>query len=178
MAKVLPSINLLKKERKPFAETFLHWALTIGRLIVMVTEVIALSTFLYRFSLDRQVIDLHDKIKQKQTIVSLLKESENKYRNLQNRLILSAQLAAVGPQTISLFTNLISFAPSGLIINTLTASNNAVTIDANAQSLSSVTTFIEKLKTHPKIASVSLNKIENRISTATIGVSISLTTKK
>lgn len=174
----LPAINLIKKEKKPFLDTFLHWALTIGRLVVMLTEIIALSTFLYRFSLDRQLIDLHDKIKQKQTIVDLLKDNEYKYRNLQNRIALASELDNTGIKPSSIFIDILNLAPVGFNINTITVSENGLRIDANSQSLPTLTLFINNLYSYPKTDIVNLDKIENRISNATLGVNISAKFKK
>ena len=46
------SINLVKKNEKSSVDKFINWTLSIGRLIVIITEIIAISAFLYRFSLD------------------------------------------------------------------------------------------------------------------------------
>lgn len=177
MAHIVPFINLVKREREDFLETFLRWALSIGRLVVMLTEIVALSAFLYRFSLDRQLIDLHDKIKQKQTIVNLLKDNENKYRNLQNRLTIASKLTDVSLNVTDLFTGITDLAPAGFFINTMLISENEVRIDANTTSLQPLVVFISNLKSYPKINTVSLDKIENKISTATLGVVISANVK-
>jgi hypothetical protein len=52
MAKDQISINLLDNKGKSFTEQFLDWALAIGRLLIIVTETVALAAFLYRFSID------------------------------------------------------------------------------------------------------------------------------
>ena len=75
MASIKPSINLFKDKNKNFFDLFIKWALSIGRVVVIATEAIALSAFLYRFSLDQQLIDLNDKIVQKQALVKLLKNT-------------------------------------------------------------------------------------------------------
>lgn len=178
MVNNLPSINLVKKEKKPFIDTFLHWALTIGRLVVMLTEIIALSTFLYRFTLDRQLVDLHDKIKQKQTILNLLQTDEKKYRNLQNRLALASQFDSVGSKPSSIFMDIFNLSPVGFDINTITISENNVRINGNARSLSTLNLFINNIKSYPQALNVSLDKIENRVSNATLGVSLSVALKK
>jgi len=79
-------INLVKGKHKSFFDRFLAWALSAGRVIIIVTEIIALSAFLYRFSLDREIIDLRDNTKQEQKILELFKEQEKTFRNLQERL--------------------------------------------------------------------------------------------
>ncbi len=84
MAKVT-SINLIRSEQTHHIDTILKWALTTGRFLIILTETIALSAFVYRFSLDREIIDLTDEIKNNQAVVSLYTD-EPRYRNLQERL--------------------------------------------------------------------------------------------
>lgn len=170
--KNVPSINLLKKQEKRFIDKFIRWALTVGRLLVIVTETVALSAFLYRFSLDRQLVDLHDEIEQKQAIVKLLKKNEDKYRNFQERLATIAQVTSKTEQIINYYTQLLSFIPQDLILHNVTVSHGSLKIDATALSVEGLRSFIKSLRDHPSTASVSLDKIEHRTSQAAIVVGI------
>lgn len=173
--KNLPSINLLRARQKGFVDKFLNWALSIGRVVVILTETVALSAFLYRFSLDRQLIDLHDEIEQKQAIVKLLKANEDKYRNFQERLTTIKTLGLTAGKTTKIFTEIVSLAPSNLTFNSLTLSGTTIRADASAQSIASLTAFIKRLRSHPSIQSVSLDKIESKVSSATITLSLTAT---
>src|SRR3990167_7632931 len=84
------SINLVRSHMG-LLDQFIKWALSIGRVVVILVELVALATFLYRFTLDRQIIDLREKIKQEQAVLTFLKPREDKYRNIQERLVLSSQ---------------------------------------------------------------------------------------
>src|SRR5436190_19120898 len=88
MAESLKSheINLLPRGGETLLDQFLSWALTVGRFLVIVTETLALSVFLYRFSIDMQIVDLHDKIDSASTIVANFKEGEDTYRDLHQRI--------------------------------------------------------------------------------------------
>jgi len=175
---LLPSINLLRGREKGFFDNFLGWALTIGRVLVILTETIALSAFIYRFSLDRQLIDLHDVIGQKQAIVKLLKNNEEKYRNLQERLTTIATLTQEASKTTKVFTDIVSLAPKDVAFNVLAFSQDSVKIDANASSITSLTSFIKSLRVYPHLAAVSIDKVENKTASATIAVSITVTLKQ
>src|SRR5476651_2190356 len=96
MAKRSTSINLLKSNKNETLEQVINWSLSIGRFLVIGVELIALGAFLFRFTLDRQIIDLHALIKNKQIIVADLKDSEATYRNLQDRLTIAASFSNVG----------------------------------------------------------------------------------
>ncbi|QQG40868.1 MAG: hypothetical protein HYV37_00910 [Candidatus Levyibacteriota bacterium] len=177
MILVKPSINLFKSRKGSFLDRFMKWALTIGRIVVILTEAIALSAFLYRFVLDQQLIDIHGKIKQKQALVKLLKNNEDTFRNLQDRLSLISEITNSGKQTITLFSDIVNFPSSDISFNNVFLSENQIKINANVQSVSTLTNFIKTLKENPKIQSVSLDKIENRTKSATIIVSVTAITK-
>lgn len=168
-----PSINLLKKDKGSFLDKFINWALTFGRLVVIVTEAVALGAFLYRFSLDRQLIDLHDEISQKQAIVKYLKTNEDKYRDTQARIGVAAKFIDSGQNTYNTLANVVNLAPENFTFNNLSVSENAVIVVADVQSLSSLTEFIDGLKNNPEISSVSLDQIQNKTSNGMLSVAIS-----
>lgn len=177
MAKT-PSINLLESKGKGFLDKFINWALTIGRFIVIITEVIALSAFLYRFSLDRQLVDLHGKIKQEQALVSSLKGNEKTYRNLQERLALASKFIDKGEQTVKIFKEIMALTPKDFIFSDLTVSEDQLAINGSVRRISSLASFIKALRNYPNINTISLDKIENKTSNGTITVGITATFKK
>jgi len=173
MKNKLPSINLIKKDRGNFFDKFINWALTFGRLVVILTEGVALGAFLYRFSLDRQLIDLHDEISQKQAIVKYLKANEDKYRDTQARISVASKFNDSGQNTYRILANVVNLAPDNFTFNNLSISDESIVIIADVQSLPSLTKFIEDLKNSPEISSISLDKIENKTSNGILSVVIS-----
>ena len=161
-------IDLLRGHKERFSDTFFKWALTVGRLLVIVTETAALAVFAWRFSLDRQIVDLHDQIKQEQTIVSLLKEQEDDYRNLHERLALAKTVGSVGNDVTKRFQDILSFSTANVQVSSLITNKDEVRVDVNAYSVPALSTFVNKLKTYPGAKSVSLEKIENKTASAVI----------
>lgn len=172
------SINLLRNEQISVLDKVINWALTIGRLLVILTELIALSAFLYRFSLDRQLIDLHSKIKQEQAIVAILKNNEDKYRNLQDRLSLVSSFSNSGSTITNIFQDVVKFAPSDMTFNSLTLNKNGVNIDASVQTTSSLSSFVNSLTNYPVIKNVAINNIENKPLSSSIAVSLTASLKQ
>ena len=172
-----PSINLLGNRKESIFDKFIDWALTIGRLVVILTEVIALSAFLYRFTLDRQLIDLHSKIKQEAAIVGYLKDKENTYRNLQDRLSVASMFSDSLGKRGKTLSDIIELATGGMTFNQLVLSENYVKIDANFQYISSLKNFVNSLKSYPAIESVSIDRIGNKLSNALVTVSITANLK-
>lgn len=172
-----PNVNLIRGH-KSFFDRFIDWALTVGRIVIIITEGIALSAFLYRFTLDRQIIDLHQQINQKQKILSFQKSEEDKYRSLQNRLTLIGKLSAKTPISVLAFNDIAKLIPSSVNVTSFSISNEAVEINAETSSITALSSLIRGLRNYNKLQSVSLDKIENRTSTSTIVFGISMLLKK
>lgn len=171
----LPSINLAKNRGEKFVDRFLQWALTIGRGVVILTEALALGAFLFRFGLDRQLVDLHDRIKQEQAILVLLKDSEKTYRNLQDRLSLAATINTQLSGQIKTFNDLLGLLPTSLSITNLSISDTTVRIEGTIDSLVSLSSFVKKIKTYPQVTKVSLDKLDSKAGTGTLSIGLTIT---
>ena len=177
MAETVPSINLLPQKGESFLTQFFNWTLSIGRLLIILTEMVALGTFLYRFTLDMQIVDLHDKIKGQSLIVGSFKSSEDTYRNLQDRLVLIKNYDSIGSNTSTIFRDITNFGQGKVTFLNLTVDSDTAKIEAQAPSSSSISQFVDLLKNYPSITSVSVDKVENSSSRATISVSITANLK-
>lgn len=171
MARKESGINLVGKNVS-FVDRFITWALSIGRVVVILTEVIALGAFLYRFTLDRQLIDLHEKIKQEQRVISFLKDNEETFRNVQNRISLAGNFGAVSQDKVKILGDIVSLAPSTVTFNTLSVQEDRVRINFSTNSVSSLSDLVKKLRSYQKVATVIVEKIENKPSSAVIIVSL------
>lgn len=167
-----PSVNLLKTKGNNFSDKFIKWALTIGRMVIILTETIALAAFLYRFVLDRQIIDQKDSINQKAAQIKLYERNEKEYRNLQDRLRIVTRLKNQASDTATTLADVINMTPTGISFNTISINSSVLHIDANIQSVSAFTDFVTKLKKYTKVTSVSIDRIENKTLNATIVVGI------
>ncbi len=89
MAARKSTIELLPQENweKGTFGRLLKWALTVGRYIVIITELIVILAFLSRFKFDRDLTDLNEKVKQQQAIVQSSAQFEQKFRFLQKQLL-------------------------------------------------------------------------------------------
>lgn len=168
-------INLAKGRGETFIDRFIVWALNAGRIIIILTEVVALGAFLYRFSLDRHLSDLHDRIVQEEAIVKILKNNETTFRNLQDRIGLAKTVMGDTTTTMKMFNDIIGYIPSDVDVRSITFSPDGMHIDATAQSIASFTSLVDKIKAYPTVASVSIDRVENKTSTGTVALVVSIT---
>lgn len=165
------SVNLVKTQENTY-DNIVHWALTIGRVLIIITELVAFSAFIYRFSLDRTIVDLHSKIKQEKTVLDNLKTQEETYRNIQERIALIQQVTVQGNTKVETLNDIIALTPQGITFNSLNLQPEQLDIDSNIESVSSLNTFIKSLKSYSKISSVSITNITNKADGAGINVFI------
>lgn len=73
-------INLLPEKEKDLLDKSIYFVLHYLRYVLVITQIVVISVFFYRFKIDQEIIDLKDELQQKQEIVAvsepLLKEAE------------------------------------------------------------------------------------------------------
>jgi hypothetical protein len=178
MAKDIQAINLLPNKGERLASQFFTWIFTIGRLLIILTETLALSVFLYRFSLDMRIVDLHDQLRSASIIVQNFGSSEQKFRNLQNRLQLAKQYDEQSKQLPQLTQKIMALGEKKITFNNLSITNTTIAIEAQASSSQALSDFTTSLQSFPEIQSLSIDRVENKTATAITIVNLSATLKK
>jgi Tfp pilus assembly protein PilN len=64
-------INLLPKKKNKVADKLLHFILYYFRYIIVITQIVVIGVFFFRFRVDQGVIDLKESFKQKQQILAV-----------------------------------------------------------------------------------------------------------
>lgn len=168
------NINLAKKKSTPTLDLIIHWAVTGGRFLVILTETIAMSAFLYRFILDGQIIDLHDHIKAKQAIVASFQDIELPYRELQERLVQTYDVS----QYVSFNTNLLSkitaaAGPNNVVLRVATVGKDTMHLEITTTNILNMKTFVQDLQKLPELKEISIDRIEDRTTSAELAAEIS-----
>ena len=167
------SINLLPHKGDSLINQFLSWALTIGRLLIIITEGLALSVFFYRFVLDVQIIDLHDKIEAQSRIVQSFQDGEKLFRNLQARLAFAKEYDADKETTLTLLKEILDLGRNRVTFKNLVVSKDTIQIEVQAPSAQLLSLFTQELKNHPSIQQVTINRVENKTSSGIVLVGLS-----
>ena len=172
MGKDKTTINLLPKKQEGLFEQFLAWSLTVGRLLIILTETIALGTFLYRFGLDMKIVDLHDQIKANSFIVQNFAPEEKTFRNLQTRITLAKKADEASASIPTIFHDIIKMAQGKITFQNILIANELIRIQAQAASVSDLANFVSSLKGYSAVRSLSVDNVEDKPSKAAIVVSI------
>lgn len=148
---------------KGLSDQLLNWSFTVLRAILMIVYSVALIAFLYRFGLDREIIDLRDKIEAERVIVSVTEKSEATYRDLQNRLTQSTQSVQDNEKYLTLLDNIIRIASGKIVFTSLEITDSTVEMEGEAISIGSLNGFIDEIKDLPEIKAATLGRLESRV---------------
>ncbi len=165
-------INLLPDKGDNLLSQFLSWALTVGRLLIIITETLALSVFIYRFSLDVKIIDLHDKIKSASAIVGSFKEGEETFRNLQARLSFIKEYDTKKDRTLTLLEEVIELGRNKITFKNLSVTITNIEIEAESPSAAALTAFVQGIKNHPEVTAVNIDRVQNSTENGLVTISI------
>ena len=153
-------INLLPKD--PFLASpmgkILQWALSVGRYIVIFTELIVIISFITRFSLDRQLTDLNEKIFQKKTVIQSYGDLEAKVRLAQQKTQQYSQLADQ-PNLSEVFPQLTAIIPQGVSLNELTVKPGLISFTGTALSENSFNLLVNNLQVSQDFSEIVVTSI-------------------
>lgn len=148
MAAQKTTINLLPQD--PFDASFvgklLKWALSVGRYIVIGTELVVIGSFLTRFSLDRQVTDLNEAMAQKLAILASYGDLETEVRSIQNRLKLVKDLSDQSLGVGQVMQTIVALTPVDVAYTRLELSNEEVVLSGRAVSDAGFQTLLSTVR--------------------------------
>jgi Tfp pilus assembly protein PilN len=156
------TINLIPQD--PFFESVLgktmRWALSIGRYIVIFTEIVVIGSFATRFSLDRQVTDLNDLIHRKQAVIQSYGDLEANVRLAQTK-IENYQQINQQKNIVDVFPQLSEITPRDVQLTELVIKPTNVALAGTTRSQNSLNLLINNIQLSPHFFNVSVDLIES-----------------
>ncbi len=157
------NINLLPKD--PFFDSVvgrvLRWALSVGRYLVVFTELVVIVSFATRFNLDRQRTDLNEALNQKQMIIKSYGDLESKFRVLQTKITDFDQVDQES-NLVDVFPKLAAVMPSDIRLTELTVTPETVSLAGSALSQRSLNVFLNNLQVSRLFFAITVDKIESQ----------------
>lgn len=155
------AINLLPKD--PFEDSFwgrfLKWALSVGRYIVVATELIVVLSFLSRFKLDRDLTDLNEAVALNQAVLESYRDLEKDYRLLAKRLETINQLQGESLSGVKKIDELVGLTPVDVFFSRVTLNEKGIELTGTALSDRGLRTLLSKLKGEDRFERISVTSI-------------------
>ena len=134
----------------------MKWALSTGRYIIILTEMVVIMDFLSRFKLDRDLSDLAERIEGKKNILVALSSNEDAFRSIQKKLELTKTLMESGVPVDILLTNIEKDRPEVVGLTMIGINEAKVSLNAETASDSGLGDFIRNVNLDPNWKSVEL----------------------
>lgn len=175
MAAARPTaINLLTQDEFSYSMVgkVLLWALSIGRYIVVFTELIVILSFLSRFKLDRDLTDINEEINRQKAMIMAYGDLQDRFEYVQAQLQL-VKSVRVGMLPFQVTDFMEKIQPTDIKLLKLTATASTLDMSGVALSAPSFSVFIKRLAANPNITDVIINSISSKDEGLTIEFSLS-----
>ena len=152
------TLNLLPKDDLDMSwwGRFLKWALSTGRYIIIITEMMVIMAFLSRFKLDQDLSDLADRIEGKKNVLTALSESETSFREVQGRLETAKTMLGRGIPVDNVLKDVEKDLPNQVRFNLMSVDVGSLTLAAETASESGLGEFIKNVNINPRWKSVEI----------------------
>lgn len=169
-------INLLQHKRKPITliDKLIFFALHYLRYIIIITQIIVIGVFFYRFIIDQQVIDLKESVNQKQEIIHIALPIVQEAKAFETKTTAIKKILDQQNQFSVHFDYIVSIIPESIIIKTLNLTAQGITLAGNAPEVTSIRALYERVQKDKKFKNVSLEKITKDESLFTFSINITI----
>lgn len=160
-SKKQPSINLIIRDElgESLSGQLLSWALTYGRYIIILTQIIVLTVFFLRFKLDRDHTDLKEFTSEKAAIIESVADLEAEIRRVQGRLSNIRQMSSDQDASLKVLLFLQESIPTNINFNTLILSPEKIAFSATAGSFKSFSFLLSELQRNNRFSDVALEEV-------------------
>jgi len=160
-------ISLLPEEEKIDSLTAraLHWLSTVGRVIIIFTELLVISAFVSRFWLDRKNSDLSEIIRQRKAILKTTQQFETELALVQRKVEVVKKTIDTQPAYDRKITALTRSTPPEISYQLLSLAHDSeknrltASISFYAYTENSLVDFISNLAVNPEVASLEIKSI-------------------
>jgi len=157
------SINLLPRDdfEASTLGVILAWALVFGKWSVIITQLIVMGTFLWRFQLDRELTDLRRSIAKEVAVIKSYETVERDFVLAQKQLTQIGQVLADQEKIRQSLKEIELITPNEVWYDRITISPAEVNLTAYAATLPGFGQFINRIQVSPIFSQVRVGEIES-----------------
>jgi len=162
------NINLLPSEEPAKSGSFIHWILTIGRYLIIFTEIIALSTFLLGIYLSQQKNDLKNSIKSSQATIEGYQTCdkndpeafcEERFLKVQEQINSIVSIKSAHFETNKIISEFLSLLPSQIKLDNLIIEGTDISFSGKLLTEQELQTLISSFNNSQKITALDITEL-------------------
>lgn len=153
-------INLLPDKEGTLLERAMYFSLNYLRYIIVITQLVVVGVFFYRFQIDQRIIDLKESVDQKKEIIEIVlplltEASQIDQKTKEIKTILNKQ-----ELYDSMLEYLLSVFPETITLTNMETTGDSMKISGNAFDAKHLQAFISVLKKDGRFTSVEFQNIK------------------
>jgi len=156
-----------------------NWLLSVGRYVVVFTELAVIGAFLSRFWLDRKNSDLSEEIRQERAILESTAEFEKEFRLFQARLKAIAKSLGKEEDVLFYLNSIVESMPRELVLLNYNFSGEGdkrqASVLVSVDSENALAEFVDNLLAQEEVTAVSIGTIEKEQETSGMRIQFLIT---
>ena len=153
-------INLMPKKETPLVEKVFYFALNYLRYIIVITQLVVIGVFFYRFQIDQKIIDLKEAVDQKKEIVNIVLPLLNEASRIDKKTTEIEKIIENQNSFSSMIAYLLSVFPETVTLTNLESNNYSLKITGVANNPKHLQSFYNLLKSQKKFNLVEFQTIK------------------
>jgi len=153
-------INLLSRKKESLTDKLIYFALSYLRYILIITQIIVIGVFFYKFKVDQEIVDYQDSVGQKKEIINVtqplfVEAKTTDFQIKEVKLIIKRQ-----NKFLDILNYLPTIFPDKLYLLKLTITDNSMKLEGFGDNGLLVQSLYQKLKTDKKFSTVNLKSLK------------------
>lgn len=153
------SINLIPRQNKTFVDKLMYFLLHYFRYIIVLTQIVVISVFFARFSLDQEIVDLKEEFGDRQAILEVVKPFINEvdaYVVKQNDV---KKIFKTQDEFLQDFNYVLSVIPLDVKLTSLQKTDKSIHIKGSSASILSIKRLFIKLVKDGRFSNVRMSEL-------------------
>jgi len=153
-------INLLEKKDAGLLDKLTFFGLNYLRYIIVITQLVVIGVFFYRFQIDQRIIDLKDGVEQKKEIVQIVLPLLNDAAKIDKKTTIIDDALLQQKNFTDMFDYFIDLFPETITLTDMEIKDGSIKISGDAADAQHLQTFYTLLKKENRFKTVSLQNIK------------------
>ncbi len=152
-------INLIPKKKRDLADTIIYFFLHYLRYIIVLTQIVVIGVFFFRFQVDQEIIDLKESIDQKIEIMKVTKPLITEATSIDNKIGEIKNILDGQNVFLKNISYVFSVIPQDIVLTRVEVEKNSIKLGGNSNTIAAIQRLNEKLKKDKMYKSISISEL-------------------
>lgn len=152
-------INLIQEKSQDFVDKVVYFFLHYLRYIIVITQIVVIGVFFFRFQVDQEIIDLKESIEQKQEILRITQPLVVEATALNNRIEQIEEILKKQERFSFLKRYIFSVIPNSIVLGKLEINEKEIILSGLSANIASIQALSARLKIDRRFRKVEIERM-------------------